>query len=294
MEDRTRAQLVRRDNATMTFRLALALALAAAWLAGLVPADAQETRPVPRIGIVVASSRAAARHQVEAFREGLRELGRVDGQSVVIEERWADGKVERFAPLIAELQRSKVDVIVVGSATGARIAKDAATTTPVVFVAVTDPIGSGVVQSLSRPGGNITGTSLVIGEDAAGKWVELLKNALPRITTVAALAHPEHPVTQLYVKGMEAAERALGVKVQVFEVHDARGLDSAFSAIARASPGGLIVTASPLFGVHRKRIAEFALARGIATIGYERQFAADGMLVSYGPSIADSYRRGAV
>ena len=124
--------------------------------------------------------------------------------------------------------------------------------------------------------------------------MELLKNALPRITTVAALAHPEHPVTQLCVEGMEAAARALGVKVQVFEVHDARGLDSAFSAIARASPGGLIVTASPLFGVHRKRIAEFALARGIATIGYERQFAADGMLVSYGPSIADSYRRGAV
>jgi ABC-type uncharacterized transport system substrate-binding protein len=293
VEDRTRAQLVRRGNATMTFRTTLALALAAAWLAGFVPADSQETRPVPRVGIIGASSRAAARHQLEAFREGLRELGHVDRQNVVIEERWADGKVERFAPLIAELQRSKVDVIVVGSAAGARVAKEASITTPVVFVAVTDPIGSGIIQSLARPGGNLTGTSLVIGEDAAGKWVELVKTALPRTATVAALAHPEHPMTQLYVKGMEAAARTLGVRLAVFQVRDAEGLEHAFSEIARTSPGALIVTASPLFSAHRKRIAEFALARGIGTIGYERQFAADGMLVSYGPSIADSYRRGA-
>ena len=255
---------------------------------------AQATRPVPRVGIVVASSPAAARHQIDAFRAGLRELGYVDRQSIMIEERWAHGKLERFTELISDLQRANVDVIVVGSAAGARAAKDVATATPVVFVAVTDPIGSGVVQSLAHPGGNLTGTSLVIGEELAGKWVELAKNTLPRIASVAALGHPDHPVTRLYVRGMEAAARTLGLRLQVFDAHDAAGLDHALAMIARASPGALIVTASPLFGVHRKRIADFALPRGIPTVGYDRQLVVDGMLVSYGPSITDAYRRGAV
>jgi len=111
---------------------------------------------------------------VDALRGGLLELGYIEGQSIMIEERWAEGKLERFGDLIADLQRSKVDVIVVASAPGARAAKKAATTTPVVFVAVTDPIGSGVVSSLARPGGNLTGTSLVVGEELAGKWVDLV------------------------------------------------------------------------------------------------------------------------
>jgi putative ABC transport system substrate-binding protein len=256
-------------------------------------ARAQATRPIPRVGIVAATSPAAARHQVDAFHEGLRKLGYVDRQSIVVEERWAHGKLERFTELIADLQRANVDVIVVASAAGARAAKDVATT-PVVFVAVTDPIGSGVVQSLAHPGGNLTGTSLVIGEELAGKWVELAKNTLPPIASVAALGHPDHPVTRLYVRGMEAAARTLGLKLQVFDVRDAAGLDHALAMIARALPGAVIVTASPLFGVHRKRIADFALARGIATVGYDRQLVVDGMLVSYGPSITDAYRRGAV
>jgi putative ABC transport system substrate-binding protein len=263
-------------------------------LAAPPAAEAQTTRPIPRVGIVAATSPAAARHQVDAFREGLRELGYVDRQSIVVEERWAHGKLERFTELISDLQRANVDVIVVASAAGARAAKDAATATPVVFVAVTDPIGSGVVQSLAHPGGNLTGTSLIIGEELAGKWVELAKNTLPRIASVAALGHPDHPVTRLYVRGMETAARTLRLKLQVFDTRDTAGLDHALALIARASPGALVVTASPLFHVHRKRIADFALARGIATVGYDRQLVVDGMLVSYGPSITDAYRRGAV
>jgi ABC-type uncharacterized transport system substrate-binding protein len=161
-------------------------------LAAPRPAEAQATRPIPRVGIVAATSPAAARHQVDAFREGLRELGYIDRQSIVVEERWAHGKLERFTELISDLQRANVDVIVVASAAGARAAKDVATATPVVFVAVTDPIGSGVVLSLAHPGGNLTGTSLIIGEELAGKWVELAKNTLPRVASVAALGHPDH------------------------------------------------------------------------------------------------------
>lgn len=244
--------------------------------------------------MVFSTSLAAGQQQRDAFRGGLRELGYIEGQSIVFEERWAEGKLERFGDLIADLLRSNVDVIVVGSAPGALAAKNAATTTPVVFVAVTDPIGSGVVSSLARPGGNITGTSLVIGEELAGKWVELVKDALPRVSSVAALGHPDHPMTRMYVKGMEAAARTLGLKLQVFDVRDVAGLDSALSMIAKAPPGALIVTASPLFGTHRKRIADFALPRGIPTIGFVRELVVDGILMSYGPSITDSYRRGAV
>jgi putative ABC transport system substrate-binding protein len=263
-------------------------------LLAALAAEAQGTRPVPRVGIVAATSPALARHQVDAFRDELRALGYVDRQSILIEERWAEGKPERFGELIADLLRSRVDVIVIASATGARAAKQAVTTVPVVFVAVTDPIGSGVVENLARPGGNLTGTSLVIGEELAGKWLELVRDALPRASSVAALGDPSHPVARLYVKGMEAAARALGLKLRLFDVHDVATLDSALSTIGKAPPGAIVLTASPFFSVHRRKIAAFALPRRIPTIGYDRQFVLDGILMSYGPSIADAYRRGAV
>lgn len=185
----------------------LSTVVAVSILAAPLAAQAQGARKVPRIGIVASGSPVTARHQVDAFRDGLRELGYIDRQNILIEERWAEGKPERFAGLIADLQRSNVDVIVVASAPGARAARSAATTTPVVFAAVTDPVGSGVVSSLARPGGNMTGTSLVIGEELAGKWVQLVKDTLPGVSSVAALGHTDHPMTGMYVKGMEAAAR---------------------------------------------------------------------------------------
>jgi putative ABC transport system substrate-binding protein len=277
----------------MTSRTRVVL-LTLALLAAPFAVEAQGTRKIPRVGIVAATSPAAGRQSVDAFRGGLRELGYIEGQSILIEERWAEGKLERFGDLIAGLLRANVDVIVVASSAGARAAKNAATTTPVVFVAVTDAIGSGVVSSLARPGGNLTGTSLIIGEEFAGKWVELVKDALPQVSSVAVLGHMDHPMTRKYVKTMEAAARTLGLKLQVLEVRDVAGLDSALSMIAKAPPGALIVPASPFFGAHRKRIADFALPRGIPTIGHDRSLVVDGVLMSYGPSITDSYRRGAV
>ena len=225
-------------------------------------------------------------------------------QNIVIEMRWAEGKPERFSDLIADLLRSNVDVLVVASSIGARAAKNVDTTTPVVFVSVTDPIGTDVVRSLARPGGNLTGTSLVImenscgdaplNEEFAGKWVELVRDVLPRVSSVAALSHTDHPMARRYVRAMQAAARTMGLKLQTFEVRDVEGLDGALSMIAKAPPGALIVPASALLGRHRKRIADFALPRGIPTIAHDRSLVVDGMLVSYGPNIADSYRRGAV
>jgi ABC-type uncharacterized transport system substrate-binding protein len=257
-------------------------------------AVSQGTRKISRVGIAVATSPAAGRPNVDAFRRGLRELGYVEGQNIIIEERWADGKPERFGNLINDLLRSNADLLVVSSVVGARAAKNATTTTPVVFVAVTDPAGTGVVSSLARPGGNLTGTSLLIGEEFAGKWVELVKETLPRVSSVAALSHTDHPMARKYGKVMETAARTLGLTLQVFDVRDIAGLDSALSMMAKTPPGALIVPASPLFGIHRKRIADFALQRGIPTVGHDQSLVADGVLMSYGPSIADSYRRGAV
>jgi putative ABC transport system substrate-binding protein len=263
-------------------------------LATPLGAGAQRTKKIPQVGIVVATSPAAGRQNVDAFRRGLQELGYVEGQNITIEERWADGKPERFGNLIKDLLRSDVDLLIVSSVVGARAAKNATTTTPVVFVAVTDPAGTGVVSSLARPGGNLTGTSLLIGEEFAGKWVELVKETLPRVSSVAALSHTDHPMARKYGKAMEKAARTLGLTLQVFDVRDVAGLDSALSMMAKTPPGALIVPASPLFGVHRKRIVDFALPRGIPTIGHDRSLVVDGVLMSYGPSIADSYRRGSV
>src|SRR5688572_8982410 len=253
-------------------------------------ARAQGTQRVPRVGIVGPTSAVMAWHQMDALREGLRALGYIEGQNIAIEERWADGKLERLGDLIADLQRSKVDVIVVGAATGARAAKQAATMTPVVFVAVTDPIGSGIVKSLARPGGNLTGTSLVIGEDLAGKWVELAKETLPRAASIAALGDTGHPMTGRYMSAIEAAARTLGLRLQILEMRSGADLESVLSSITRMPSDVLIVTASPLFGFHRKTIADFALRRRLPTLSYDRQFVVDGILMSYGPSIAEAYR----
>jgi putative tryptophan/tyrosine transport system substrate-binding protein len=278
----------------MRSRSFLALILALAVFAAPLAAAAQGTRRVPRVGIVSSTSPSVGRQFLDAFRSGLREMGYVEGQSIFIEERWAEGKPERFGDLIADLLRSNADVIVVSSAAGARAAKNVATTTPVVFVGVADPVGSGIVSSLARPGGNITGTSVAFGEGFAGKWVELVKDTLPRVSSVAALAQTNHPMKGTWVTEMGAAAQALGLKLQVFDARDPADLENALSMIAKARPGALIVTASPLFVLHRKRIADFALQHRLPTMGFVKELVGEGVLMSYGPSFTASFRRAAV
>jgi putative ABC transport system substrate-binding protein len=231
---------------------------------------------------------------MDAFRVSLRELGYVEGKNIIIEERWASGQRNRFETLIEDLLRANVDVLVVSSVVGAHAAKKATTKTPVVFVAVTDPVGAGVVSSLARPGGNLTGTSFLIGEEFASKWVELMKDTVPRISRIAALHHTDHPMAGKYAEAMEKTAKSLGLTLQLLDVKDFAGLDRALSMMATIPADALIVPASPLFGANRRRIAEFAVQRRIPTIGHDQSFAVDGVLLAYGPSIADTYRRGAV
>ena len=256
-------------------------------------AAAQQTKKVPRIGFIGASSSSTAGHNLEAFRRGLRDLGYVEGENIAIEARWAEGLAERFPHLIAELIQLKVDVLVIGSAAGALAAKNAGVTTPVVFVAVTDPLGHGIIGSLARPGGNITGASLAVGEGFSGKWVELLKETVPKVARVAVLRNPTHPVGEVFLREMQAAGRALGVRLQFFEARDSSELDSALSRTEKERAGALVVTPDPLFSSQRRRIVDFATRRRWPSMFFSGDYADDGGLMAYGPSIPDSYRRGA-
>ena len=256
-------------------------------------AEAQQPKKVPRIGFLVPGSSVNYSVRVEVFRQGLRDLGYVEGENIVIEGRWAEGSAERLPDLIAELVRLKIDVLVVGSAAGALAAKNAGITTPVVFAAVTDPLGYGIIASLARPGGNITGVALGVGEGFSGKWVELLKETVPKVARVAVLRNPAHPLAEVFLREMQAAGRALGVRLDFFEARDPSQLDSALSRIEKDRAGALIVTPDPLFGSHRKRIVDFAARRRLPAMFFYKEFVDVGGLMSYGPSFPDSYRRAA-
>jgi putative ABC transport system substrate-binding protein len=257
-------------------------------------ADAQPRSKVARIGFVSPSSPLAGGRSLEAFRQGLRDLGRVEGQNIAIEARWAEGRAERFPDLIADLIRSGVDVLVVVGAAGALAAKKASITTPIVFAAVTDPLGPGIVTSLARPGGNITGTSLAIGgEGLSGKWVELLKDTVPSISRMAVLLNPAHPASQTFLGEMEGVARARRISLQVLEARDVEQLQEAFSRIEKDRTGALIVAADPLFRIHQGRILEFAERHRLPAIYFFREFVDAGGLMAYGPSLTDSHRRAA-
>jgi putative ABC transport system substrate-binding protein len=254
---------------------------------------AQQAKKVPRIGFIGASSSSTAGHYLEAFRQGLRDLGYVEGESIVIEVRWAEGSAGRFPHLIAELIGLKIDVLFVSSAPGALAAKKAGITIPVVFATVTDPVGYGLIDSLARPGGNITGSALAVGEGFSGKWVELLKETVPKVSSMAVLRNPNHPVGEVFLRETQAAGRALSVRLQYFEARDVSQLDSALSRIEKDRAGALIVTPDPLFGSQRSRIVDFVARRRLPSMFFYKEFVDAGGLMSYGPSFPDSYRRAA-
>jgi putative ABC transport system substrate-binding protein len=256
--------------------------------------DAQQAKKVPRVGFIGASSPATAGSWLEAFRKGLRDLGYIEGKSITIEVRWAQGSAERFPDLIAELNRLSVDVMVVSAATGALAAKNARIGVPVVFAAVTDPLGNGIVESLARPGGNITGAALAVGEGFAGKWVELLKETAPKIARMAVLRNPVHPVAETFLREAQAAGQILGVTLELFDVKDPSQLDSTFAKIEKESGGALIVTPDPLFGTQRNRIVDFAMRRRLPSMFFYKEFVDIGGLMAYGPSFLDSYYRAAI
>ena len=225
----------------------------------------------------------------EAFRQGLRELGYVEGQNIAIEYRWADFKPDQASTLAAELVRLKVDIIVsTGGLVPALAAKKASTTMPIVFIAG-QPVKAGLVASFGRPGGNVTGISILSSELNA-KRLELLKRAVPGVSRVAVLANPANPPTASNLTELEGAARALRVKLHVLEARDRQQIDAAFAAMARERVGALLVMNDPMFYADRERIADLAAKNRLPGIFERSEFVEAGGLLSYDTNLADGYR----
>ena len=226
------------------------------------------------------------------FPRGLRELGYVEGKNIAIEWRFADGKYERLPGLAAELVRLKVDVILAAAAPAASAAKQASTTLPIVIGGVGDPVGLGLIASLPRPGGNITGVSN-LAVDLSSKNLEFLLAVVPKLSRVAVLLNPTNPIDTFVVKQIQAAARTVGVSVSVFEATSASQIDTAFGAMARARVGALIVAPDPYLLAQARQIAEHAAKNRLPAIFPFRQHAEAGGLMSYGQDQAENFRRAA-
>ena len=265
------------------------LAAAALLVAGPVAAQVQQAGKVYRIGLVSSVS-----SPLDAFRQGLKEAGYVEGKNVIIEMRSWEGRAERAPELVAEVLRLKVDVLVVGSAATALAAKKATTTVPVVFASVVDPVATGIVASLARPGGNITGaTMLIAGSGFGGKWVELLKESVPGVSHVAVLWNSANPSTAPFVQETQAAARSLKVKLDLHDAGNDTNLDRAFAAIGASGVEGIIVLPDPYFFVNRARLVQFAASKRLPAMYYLKPFADAGGLMSYGVNMGDSWRKAA-
>ena len=230
---------------------------------------------------------------IEAFRAGLRDLGYVEGRNIAIEYRWAEGKPERMREFAEELVRLKVDVIMAPSSNYTAVAKQATSTIPIIFMSHAEPVGTGHVASLARPGGNITGLSLMMTETSV-KGLELLKQAVPGLARVAVIFDPATPSHGPGLKAVEAAGPLLGLQVQPVAVRSATEFDSAFSAIVRERADAVLVLSTPFFIAGAQRLAELALTHKLPSLFGPRHHVAAGGLMSYSPDRADSWRRGAI
>jgi len=268
------------------------IATATAILVAPLAADAQQAAKVPRIGFLGNSTAALEANLVGPFREGLRDLGYVEGRDVLIEYRWAGGKYERFPALIGELVAQKVDVIVTAGTPAALAVRKATPSIPLVMVAVGDPIGVGLVASLARPGGNSTGLTSIAPE-LEGKRLELLREVVPRLSHIAVLWNPDNPFHVGSLKEVRAAAQVLGIKVQVLGVRVSEEFPAAFAAILRERPGALLVLADRLFLHNRARIVDFEAKHRRPGVYAYRELVEAGGLMSFGPSYAGMHRRAA-
>jgi putative ABC transport system substrate-binding protein len=221
---------------------------------------------------------------------GMSELGYVEGRSVRVEMRSADGQRDRLAALAAELVRSDIDVLVAGSTIAARAAKAATAAIPVVFAGSSDPVAGGLVASLARPGGNLTGVSLAYGGGLAGKWVELLKDLAPRVTRIALLWTSTNPASAQFVEEAEATARKLNAKTARHHAAVPGEVDAALRGVAASGAQGLVVMPSPFWVAQRDALLAFAAKQRLPAMYFDEEFAEAGGLVSYGPSIAEAYR----
>jgi putative tryptophan/tyrosine transport system substrate-binding protein len=256
-------------------------------------APAQEPKTTPRMGILFPGSPATFSLRTKAFLDGLGELGYLEGKSIAIEWRWAEDKVERLPELAAELVRLNVDVIVANGTPAIKAAKNATRTIPIVMAVVGDPVGTGLVASLARPGGNLTGLSLLAPE-LSGKRLELLKEVVPKLSRVAAMLNPTNPTYRAELQDTQDAARALAVQIQSIEVSDLNTLQDGFTALSRDHVGALLVLTDAIFYSIRGRIVEYTAKRRLPAIYWGREFADDGGLMSYGPNTNELFRRSAL
>jgi putative ABC transport system substrate-binding protein len=263
-------------------------------VAAPLAAEAQQAGKVARIGYL-SPNLAASPHTHEAFRQGLRDLGYVEGRNLVIEYRDAEGKFERLPALAADLVALNVDVIVAPNTVGVLAAKQATRTLPIVFATAGDPVTSGLVTSLARPGGNVTGLSLLAPE-LVGKCLELLTQAVPGVSRVAVLWEPGavgERTDRDMLKAAEVAARALGVRLQFVEARGPADFDRAFSDMTRARAGALTVLGSTMFGTERRHLVDLAAKHRLPAVYPWREFVDAGGLMAYGTNVADLYRRAA-
>jgi len=276
-----------RQRVTMQNIFRLSLIIAVVFAGGV--AQAQQPTKVPQIGYLggVSLSANTARH--EAFRQGLRELSYVEGKNIVIDWRSADGKLDRLPALAAELARLKVAVIVTSGGSATRAAKEATNSIPIVITNDPDPVGDGIVSSLARPGGNITGLS-TLAPELNGKRLEILREVVPKLSRLAVLRTSTNPGV---VRELDLAAKAFGVKLQYLDVLNSKDIDSAFRAASEGRADGVLVLASGIISAQRAKIADLAVKNRLPVIYHESRYVEAGGLMFYGVSLLDLDRRAA-
>jgi ABC-type uncharacterized transport system substrate-binding protein len=274
------------NNRVFTFALCVMLFALGAF------AQAQQPKKVPRIGYLTATSRSINPARIEAFRQGLRELGYVEGKNIVIEWRHADGKADRLPRLAAELVRLNMDVIVSGGSTATRAAKEATSTIPIVMAQDNDPVGNGFVVSLARPGRNITGLA-TLRTELSGKRLELLREIVPKLSRVAVIGSSTNPGNPQSLKETEAAAAAFGVKLQYLDVLGPNDIEIAFQEATKGHADAVLVLASPVLNSRRSQVVELAAKSRVPAIYDRRDFGELGGLVSYGTSVVELDHRAA-
>jgi putative ABC transport system substrate-binding protein len=248
---------------------------------------------VPRVGYLRLTSASDRPRLLDTFRQGLRELRWIEGQNIVIDYRFAEDRLDRLSDLAAELVRLKVDVIVSAGTQGVTAAKNATETIPIVMIGVRDPVGTGLIASLARPGGNVTGVSGSAGLEIVAKQLELLKETIPKIRRVAILSNPGNAYHQLAIREVNVAARSLGVQLQVLEARGPNEFDGAFAAMVKERVGALVVLSDIIFNNHQTRLADLATRSRLPTAYGVRESVEAGGLMSYGPSFLDFYHRSA-
>jgi putative ABC transport system substrate-binding protein len=256
-------------------------------------ASAQQAGMAYRIGYLSAPTRASVENALQAFLRALRELGWVEGQNLIIEFRWADGKIERLPDLAAQLVRLKVDLIVAPAGSAALAAKNATGNIPIVMIFPSDPVALGLVASLSRPGGNITGTTSTPSSEIFGKQLQILKETIPHLSRVAFLSNPAEPSFALQSREVEAAARSLAIRLQRVEARGPQEFEGAFAAMARERAEAILVGSEATFLVPRARVAELALKGRLPTMCSYRESVEAGGLLAYAVNMSDFIGRAA-